>query len=128
MRRMSKVGFKQHTADSMMFYAPERGAASAIAVCHVDDIIVTCASTFDLAPLQAAFIWGSTRSAPEVITFCGRQMNDYPDHLLINQASYTQATAVHRMARGADMDACLTPEQLSEYRSCMGVPSMVVRD
>jgi hypothetical protein len=68
--------------------------------------------------LKTAFEWGDMKFAPDVLTFCGREVRDMGDHVLVSQTAYIDSTMVKPISRGREKGpAELSPEELVEFRS-----------
>ena len=120
-KRMKSLGFVQHSVDSMLFYHIIDGKLAAIGIFHVDDLILACRRLYDLTGLKTAFKWGAMHFAPEVLTFCGREVRDLGDRVLITQVAYAEGTQRGNITRErAKGDPVLTASETTEHRSCGG--------
>ena len=120
-KRMTALGFVQHSADSMLFYKLENGELVAVGIFHVDDLIFTCAARYDMTKLHESFKWGDIKYAPETITFCGREVHDQSDRVIIRQPTYIRNTESKKVSsHRASGEPRLSPEEITELKSCSG--------
>jgi hypothetical protein len=114
----------------LLHYTPNSSQASGLgtdldAICtfHVDDMLLACSPRYPLTELMRSFEWGTVAQAPEAITYCGKEVRvDYEQKTItVAQAEYVTALRPRRIAAGRLLEAPdLTPEELTEYRSCVG--------
>ena len=125
-RMVEKLGFVQHSVDAMMFLKYRNGQIIVVCIFHVDDLLLTCDATYDLSELNATFSWGSMTFAPEVLTFCGRQIIDMPDKVIVCQPVYIEGTEARQVSSHRKKGSqSLTSEENTEFDSCGGVLSWV---
>jgi len=125
--KMRDLGFIAHSLDCMTFMffatvADGRYLLLAIAVFHVDDMLLAHSPEFDISILREAFTWGAWSSSPETLTWSGREIETMPDgRAKVHQSTFTLATDVGKVATGRLKQPLeLTAEERTEHRSCTG--------
>eukprot|EP00971_Amphidinium_carterae_P216258 4292859-Amphidinium_carterae.1 len=98
----------------------------AIAIIHVDDLLIVHSPRFKQLPLvRAAFTWGSWSSHsaknPGTLTFLGKEILIEADAVTLHQATFTRETKITTTptARGKPEEA-LDGSALTEFRSLVG--------
>ena len=82
--RMLGLGFQQHSVDHMLFVKlDENRKLMALGIFHADDLILAYGPQFTIQALLDAFTRGNIVYAPEVITFCGRQIHVLQDRAAV---------------------------------------------
>jgi len=125
--KMRDLGFIAHSLDCMTFLffatvADGRYLLLAIAVFHVDDMLLAYSPEFDISILREAFTWGAWSSSPQTLTWSGREIETLPDgRAKVHQQTFTRATDVGKVATGRLKQPLeLTADEKTEHRSCTG--------
>jgi len=122
-KQMYALQFVSHSLDVMLFiHYDSAERVDAVALFHVDDMLLAASPTYDLTDLQNAISWGKFTFAPDLLTFTGKQLAQQANgSILIHQAEYIGTLEHHRLPTGRlQQDPALTPTERSLYLSVGG--------
>ena len=121
--RMKKLGFVEHTLDTMCFLFYLSGRIMCMIIFHVDDALIGADRAFQLDPFWQAFEWGKRAQAPDELVFCGKQIRTLPDSsILVHMAPYVNNMHIKPVPRCTQDRSPLLRrgEEMTEFQSVGG--------
>eukprot|EP00435_Cladocopium_sp_Y103_P068491 s386_g31.t1 len=125
-RKLERAGFKSTTADKMLFeHRNPSGELTCLALVYVDDFLVTHREDYDFRVLEKMFTWGGWSTADQGFKFKGKEIKTTTENgekvLKISQRDFIRAMQIGKITRSrTQQPPQLTPEELTEFRSCCG--------
>ena len=126
-RRLTDLGYRQHSFDRMVFLKFTGGQLVSIIIVYVDDFLGAYRSDYDIAEVHGAFKWGALQNfeVGKTVTFKGKQLTlkrraDGRHFLHVSQKEFIGGMASGKIPRGCNLDEPLSPELRAEFRSVTG--------